>query len=190
MQVINSTVLSFHGELRLEDTDNFRMHPLTPRIDLRPGITEPVVLMISRRQVRDRDLESILDSLKPLTAAREDTWLYRGQMTLVVDGYNFDPRELIEIAEVRTLVKDLCAAWPYWGFFMNQVDDSLKILASCICADSFPGSGAAEIDVQKLNAFISQGFDGMNALFDKHGFPEKELELMSLGLVEYFGLAG
>lgn len=26
------------------------------------------------------------------------------------------------------------------------------------------------------------------ALFDKHGFPELELEVMSLGLVEYFGV--
>ena len=190
MQVINSAVLSFHGELWVPGADNLGMHPSFPRIDLRPGITEPVVLMISRRQVRDRDLSSILDSLKPLTAAREDAWLYRGQMALVIDGFNDDPRELIEIPEVREIVKALCAAWPYWGFFMNQVDDSLKIVAGCICADSFPGSGAAEIDVQKLNAFISQGFDGMNALFDKHGFPEKELELMSLGLVEYFGLAG
>ena len=104
-----------------------------PRIDLRPGVTEPVVLMISRRQVQERDLASVLESLKPFTAAREDAWLYRGQMALVVDGYNEDPRELVDIAEVRVFLKSLYEAWPYWAFFFNQVDDSIKLLESCLC---------------------------------------------------------
>ena len=129
-------------------------------MDLRPGVTETVILMITKRQVKDRDVASVLDRLKPLTAAREDAWLYRGQMALVIDGYNSDPRELIEIPEVRSLVRDICAAWPYWGFFMNQVDDGLKILAGCLCDSSYLGCVAVEIDVRKLNAFIAQGVGG------------------------------
>jgi hypothetical protein len=30
---------------------------------------------------------------------------------------------------------------------------------------------------------LNQAFAGMNALFDQHGFPEPELEAMSMGLV-------
>lgn len=164
------------------------MPPNNPRIDLRPGVTKPVVLLITKRQVDDHDLASILDSLRILTAAREDVWRYRGQMALVVNGYNEDPRELVEIHEVRSIIRAICEAWPYWGFFMNQVDESLKILAGCVCANSYPGGGAIEVDIKTLSAFIQQGFDGMNALFDKHGFPEHELEAMSLELVEYFGI--
>lgn len=70
-----------------------------------------------------------------------------GQMSLVVDGYNHDPRELVDIPEVRHFLKRLAAQWPYWGFFLNQA------------------------------------FAGMNALFDQYGFPEHELEAMSMGLV-------
>lgn len=99
-----------------------------PRIDLRKGVTDPVVLMISRRQVEQQDLASVLDALKLFTATREDAWRYRGQMSLVVDGYNHDPRDLVDIPEVRSLLKRLGAEWPYWGFFFNQVDDSIKIL--------------------------------------------------------------
>ena len=58
--------------------------PITPRFDLRPGVTDPVVLMISRRQVERGDIASVLKELKPLLATREDVWLYRGQMTLVL----------------------------------------------------------------------------------------------------------
>jgi hypothetical protein len=50
-----------------------------PRLDLRKGVTDPVVLMISKRQVEQQDLASVLDSLKVFTATREDAWLYRGR---------------------------------------------------------------------------------------------------------------
>jgi hypothetical protein len=160
-----------------------------PIFDLRPGVTEPVVLMISRRQVQERDLASVLESLKPFTAAREDAWLYRGQMALVVDGYNDDRRELVDIIEVRAFLKSLYNAWPYWGYFFNQVDDSIKILGSCVCGVAFPGGGAVEMDVEKLGEFLRRGFDGMNMLFDKHGFPESELEVMSRGFAQYMDYA-
>lgn len=154
------------------------------RFDLRPGITEPVVLMISRRQVEEADFASVLVNLKPFTATREDAWLYRGQMVLSVDGYNEDPRELVDIPQVREFLGVLERQWPYWAFFFNQVDDSIKLLASCVCGCRFPGQGAVEIDPDKLGAFLRRGFDGMNALFDKHDFSEKELETMSNGLLE------
>ena len=58
-----------------------------PRNDLRPGVTEPVILMIPRRQVEACDIASVVTNLMPFMATREDSWLYRGQMALV-DGYN------------------------------------------------------------------------------------------------------
>ncbi len=104
-------------------------------------------------------------------------------MSLVVDGYNHDPRELVDILEVRHFLKRLAAQWPYWGFFLNQVDDSIKILGSCCCGVEFLGRGAVLIDPPLLPGFLNQAFAGMNALFDQHGFPEHELEAMSMGLV-------
>ncbi len=164
--------------------------PATPRFDLRPGVTEPVVLLISRRQVEQHDVASVLEELKLLLATREDTWLYRGQMSLVVDGYNDDPRELVDVAEVRAFLRAFARQWPYWAFFFNQVDDSIKILGSCVCGAAFPGRGAVEIDAAKLRDFLLRGFAGMNSLFEKHGFPESELEVMSRGVIEMIEQAG
>jgi hypothetical protein len=161
-----------------------------PRQDLRPGVTEPVVLMISRREVEQGDLASVLARLKVFLATREDAWLYRGQMTLVVDGYNDDPRELVDIPQVRTLLCNLEAAWPYWAFFFNQVDDSIKLLLSCAAGSRFLGRGAVEMDAQRVSAVLSHGFAGMNELFERFDFPEDELELMSRGLVEVLEQAG
>jgi len=112
----------------------------TNRLDLRPGVTKPVVLMISRREVEQGDLASVLARLKVFLATRKDAWLYRGQMTLVVDGYNDDPRELVDIPQVRTLLSNLEAEWPYWAFFFNQLDDSIKLLLSCVVSTTKPSS--------------------------------------------------
>ena len=161
-----------------------------PRLDLRPGVSEPVVLMISRREVEAADLDSVLSRLKVFLATREDAWRYRGQMTLVVDGYNNDPRELVDIAEVRTLLRGLEADWPYWAYFFNQVDDSIKLLLSCVAGSRFLGHGAVEMDADLVAAALARALGGMNTIFERFGFPEDELEKMSNGLVEVLQQAG
>jgi hypothetical protein len=160
----------------------------SPRIDLRRGVVEPVILLISRRQVEEGDVSSVMEGLKVFTATREDAWRYRGQMSLLVDGYNDDVRELVDIAQVRVFLCVLEQQWPFWAFFLNQVDDSIKLLGSCVCGVSFPGAGAVEIDLQRLRKLLRRGFDGLNALFDRYGFEEQERELMSLGLAEVLGI--
>ena len=162
----------------------------SPRLDIRPGVTEPVVLMISRREVDACDIVSILSRLKVFLASREDAWRYRGQMTLVVNGYNNDPRELVDIAEVRALLRGLEAEWPYWAYFFNQVDDSIKLLLSCVAGSRFLGRGAVEMDADLVAAALARGFGGMNTIFERFGFPDGELEKMSNGLVEVLQQAG
>jgi hypothetical protein len=63
------------------------------------------------------------------------------------------------------------------------LDDSITILGSYCCGVEFTGRGAVVIDPALLPGFLNQAFAGMNALFDQHGFPEPELEAMSMGLV-------
>lgn len=164
--------------------------PMSPRFDLRAGVSEPVVLLISRREVDQAGLASVLSRLKVFLATREDAWRYRGQMTLVVDGFNDDPRELVDIPQVRSLLRGLEAEWPYWAFFFNQVDDSIKILLSCVAGSRFLGNGAVEMDASRVGAALARGFNGMNEVFERFGFPESELELMSRGLVEVLEQAG
>ena len=158
--------------------------PQAPRLDLRPGIQEPVVLLISRREVEHADLASVMSRLKVFLATREDAWRYRGRMTLVVDGYTNDPRELVDIPEVRALLRRLEAEWPYWAFFFNQVDDSIKLLMTCVAGRLFLGNGVVEMEVNLVAGAMTRAFGAMNAVFERFDFPEDELELMSRGFVE------
>ena len=162
----------------------------TRRFDLRAGLTDPVVLLVSRRAVEEMDVASVVKPLKILLAAREDTWLYRGQLSLVVDGYEADPRALVDIGEVRKFLRAFCVAWPYWAYFFNQVDDSLIILGSCVCGASYPGGGTVKIDADRLRTFLLAGFAGVNELFEKHHFPPAENESLCQGLLELIAQAG
>ena len=148
------------------------------------------MLLISRREVEAGDLASVLSRLKPFLVTREDAWRYRGQMALVVDGYNNDPRELVDIPEVRTLLRQFEAEWPYWAYFFNQVDDSIKLLLSCVAGRRFLGRGAVEMDPDLVSEALGRGFGGLNMVFDRFGFAEDELENMSNGLVEVLQQAG
>lgn len=163
---------------------------VSPRIDLRRGVVEPVVLMISRREAETGDVTTVVDRLLAQFNRPEVIWKYRSQMTLVVDGYNEDPRELVDIAEVRAFLRELDRHWPYWAFFFNQVDDSIKLLGSSLCGSFYPGGGAVEIDGEKLGKFLMRGLAAMNSVFDDHGFPEDELEAMSNGIIEVIEQAG
>jgi hypothetical protein len=162
----------------------------SPRIDLRPGVSEPVVLMFSRREVEAGDPSALVERLNSLFNTRDAIWRYRGQVALAVDGYNDDPRELVDVPEVRAFLVEFDQQWPYWAFYFNQVDDSIKLLASCLCAGRYLGRGQVEIDAEKLQRFLLTGFAAMNSIFDEHGFAEAELEAMSNGVIEVIEQAG
>jgi len=69
--------------------------PLNQR--LRPAVSEPVILMFSRQQVETGDITEPLQLLRRLTADRQTAIDFCGRISLVVDGYNDDPRELFEV---------------------------------------------------------------------------------------------
>lgn len=77
-----------------------------PRVDLRRGVVEPVALLISRHEIEAGDPLPVVGRLLALLSTPEAIWRYRGQMALVVDSYNEDPRELVDIAEVRAILRE------------------------------------------------------------------------------------
>lgn len=160
------------------------------QLDNQPGIHDPVILMIGRAAVVQNDLVAVVSQLRLLSATREDCWLYRGQLSIAFDGYDTDARELIDIPEVRSFVMGLHSAWPYWAFFLNQLDHTINLWVACLCGDEFPGGGQVQIDVQKLQNLLVHGFECMNELFLKHDFPEKDLLVQSEGLARMLSEIG
>lgn len=156
--------------------------------DLRPGLSEPVVFVISRQQVEALDLDESLDFLHSLvpTAHPHHAWAYKGRLSLVISGYDADPRELFEIPEVCRYLRALDEQWPFWLFFFNQVDDSIKLIALCLASSIEIVPGAAHIDPDGLRGFMERGFTAVNYLFESYGFPESENEALSMEVSRLF----
>ena len=151
-------------------------------------MTDMAILSISRRVVDEGDIQSVLNRLKVFVVTREDAALYRGRISLHVDGYSNDDRELVDIPEVRAFLRGLAQEWQYWAYFLCQFDQSLLLLFSCAAGGEYPGNGAVVPDQVRLPAVLQQGFDGMNELWDRFQFPEVENEQHTQGLLEALGL--
>ncbi|WIM05890.1 MAG: hypothetical protein OHM77_00950 [Candidatus Nitricoxidivorans perseverans] len=159
-----------------------------PIFDLRPGLSDPVFFVISRQQVEALDLDESLDFLHSLvpTAHPDHAWVYKGRLSLVISGYDTDPRELFEIPEVCRFLRALDEQWPFWLFFFNQVDDSIKLIALCLASSIEVVPGAAHIDPDGLRRFLERAFTAVNYLFESYGFPESENEALSTEVSRLF----
>jgi hypothetical protein len=157
-------------------------------LDLRPGLSDPVFFVISRQQVEALDLDESLDFLRSLvpTAHPDHAWAYKGRLSLVIAGYDTDPRELFEIPEVCQYLRALDEQWPFWLFFFNQVDDSIKLIALCLASSIEVVPGVAHIDPEGLRRFMERAFTAVNYLFESYGFPESEKEALLLEVSRLF----
>lgn len=150
---------------------------------LRPGISEPVFLMFSRRQVETSDIDEPLQFLRGLTANPRAALEYCGRISLIVDGYNDDPREIFEVPEVRAFIKSIDQQWPYWFFFLSQADDSIKMLESCLCDTIEVIPGVASIDLEQMERSLVRHFGAMNRLCEAMNVPEEKVEEISEGII-------
>ena len=90
-----------------------------------------------------------------------------------VDGYDLDPREIHTIQEVRRFYAAFHEAWPYWLYFCNLDQDSLKTMVAA-CLSTFTAikvDGQPTISVQcdplELLHFISRDFAPMNLICER-----------------------
>jgi hypothetical protein len=148
---------------------------------LRPAVTDPVILMFSRRQVETCDIDEPLQFLRRLTADRQTALEFCGRISLVVDGYNDDPRELFEVPEVRAYIKRLDQAWPNWFFFLSQADESIKLLESCLCETIEVVPGVTSVDMDQLEQSLARHFGAMTALWEALDVPEETCEEVAEG---------
>jgi hypothetical protein len=153
---------------------------------LRPAVTDPVILMFSRRQVETCDMDEPLELLRSLTADRGVAIEFCGRISLVVDGYNDDPRELFEVPEVRAYIRRLDQAWPNWFFFLSQADESIKLLESCLCDTIEVVPGVTSIDLDQMESSLARHFGAMYRLSEELDPPEDACEKVAEGIIGMF----
>lgn len=154
-----------------------------PRLDFRPAIQEPVYLVLSRQQVESGDRKEPMAFLQHIVANPDHALEFMGRVSLIVDGYNDDARELFEIPEVRCYLKALDDQWAYWFFFLSQADDSIKILEGCLCDTVEVIPGVASVDLEQMERYLTRHFTALNRLCETLDIPEEINQEISEGVI-------
>jgi len=120
-------------------------------------------LKVSRSDIESRLLDNTVDVLTELISSREVIIVAKDKLEITVDGYCDDPRELIEIPEVVTFIRDLDTAWPHWLLFCDPQKSWLPLVFSCICGKPLSG-GRFEIEMSTVKPTLDRWYIALNDL--------------------------
>lgn len=149
-----------------------------------------IVLDITREEVEQGYIASVLERLHVLTDSAANTHLYRESLVFQVGGYDDDARELSEIPEVRDFFMRLTAEWPHWVWFMHRNVGAISLLFSLLCnvriiRDNKPTFGTEFTDSQELKGKLRDMTYRSNSLFEVYKISSKDaLQSLTSALAE------
>jgi hypothetical protein len=149
------------------------------------------VLTIDRSSVEQGDVSECAARLKSLTATRDRVLANNGSVSVLVTGYESDPRQLFEIEEVRRYLKRLDDHQPQWFHLCSRTDATLKLIFMCTSRVNAmpsiaPGATAHTFDREHLRSFLMRHYHAMRGLHDEFGVPQITSENISGLVISYF----
>lgn len=151
---------------------------------------DSIILEIARDDIENNDISSILTSLNSLLESREKVIKFCGRVTIGVEGYDNDPRELFEINEVRSFLKKLDVEFPYWFYFIVRDDggSNLGFISRCIGEWNKISPGLGNYEGLSFPKFLMNGFAGLNYITETYNIDESVNERISDEVTKILGL--
>ena len=159
-----------------------------PTTRFSPAKDQQVFVVCDSADVTAGDISGVLSALKSLSSDRSSAMSAEGAVTLVFHGYDADPREVEAIPEVRKWFAKLSAAWPYWSFFANRVDQTVPLVLTLLLPGESvagePGMAGWSFDVDKLEPLLLKMFCHQNELIERLEIGEDVNERVSNDFIE------
>ena len=93
-----------------------------------------IVLQISQEAIQNCDTSEYVALLHGNTDSLQSFEEAFQKYVLLISGYDDDPRELYQIPEVVSLIKDLNSKLPFWLYFVNTSDKKFfSWMIACLC---------------------------------------------------------
>ena len=136
-----------------------------------------IVLQISQEAIQNCDtseyvtlLHGITDSLQSFEAAFQ-------RYVFLISGYDNDQRELYQIPEVVSFIKDLNSKLPFWLYFINTSDKKFfSWMIACLCRamslDQDEETIYADFNADAYNELIETQFSNIVKLMSGLGMGE------------------
>jgi len=143
--------------------------------------TKPALVMleIAKEQIVAGNIASAMEKLHILTDSDVTFRKYKDSLVLMVEGYDNDRRELVEIPEVRAFFNKLNQEWPHWLWFANKDMGSLVLLFAILCEVKIKrGNGQYSTEFTKpwqVTSAIQDMLYRGEALFATYNIAEEEI---------------
>jgi hypothetical protein len=147
---------------------------------------EREVVVVARSTVENCQPAETLKALRDWVETSRNPKDLCHRLELRFSGYDGDPRELWQIADVRNFVHSLDQEFPFWFYFADLRSDFMKVLAFSLCRVSTVRPGATVIHQADFAAFLERHFGAMNQLMDHWSVGDDENERVSNEVMSYF----
>ena len=150
-----------------------------------------IVLQIHQEAIQNCNTSEYVDLLHGITDSLQSFESAFQRYVFLISGYDDDPRELYQIPEVVSFIKDLNSKLPFWLYFVNTSDKKFfSWMIACLCQamslDQDDETIYADFDADAYNDLIEYQFSNtlklMTGLGMGESIQEKVLKELSTNL--------
>lgn len=142
-----------------------------------PVSIDPLVIVVSRKEVLDRDIKPALTALNRLLESPETVKKYKEKVEIAFHGYDDTTAELFEIDAVREYVDLLDNEFPYWLFFLSKEYLGLQCIIYCFLPPFLTDEGKRKHFPSRIGQYLmNRGFPAMNHICQYAELSEREIE--------------
>ena len=140
-----------------------------------------IVLQISQEAIQNCDPSEYVTLLHGATGILQSFTEAFQKYVLLISGYDDDPRELYQIPEVVSFIKDLNSKLPFWLYFVNTADKRFfSWMIACLCQamslDQDDETIYADFNADAYNDLIETQFSNIVKLMSGLGMGESTQE--------------
>jgi len=136
---------------------------------------DKIILFIPKNVIDANDYSFALnifdDVLKNPALIRK----FKNQVTIGFDGYDDDSKEVFEIIAIRNFIQQLTLEFPFWFYFINLEDHSLRILLLILCKfDKIHDGWKIRINHDELDTVTHHLLKNLITFYTEYRLPEQE----------------
>ena len=136
-----------------------------------------IVLQISQEAIQNCDTSEYVAMLHGATGTLQSFTEAFQKYVFLISGYDDDPRELYQIPEVVSFIKDLNSKLPFWLYFVNTSDKKFfSWMIACLCQamslDQDDETIYADFNADAYNDLIEYQFSNIVKLMSGLGMGE------------------
>ena len=149
------------------------------------------VLQISQEAIQNCDTSEYVTLLHGITGSLQSFEVAFQRYVFLISGYDDDPRELYQISEVVSYIKDLNSKLPFWLYFVNTSDKKffswmIAFLCQAMSLNQDEETIYADFNADAYNDLIEYQFSNivklMSGLVMGDSVQEKVLKELSANL--------